>query len=305
MTRAVEKPRSQRTSEPASRRSVAMPGPDLAHAPAVQRQRTDAIHASPYVVAQRQRVQGLFGAPVQRVAHDAPVQRVGLQKAQEDLRGGGVASNLLGSFIQKHISLGAKSNINFARTHRGRPNPAQKNTVVADARELKTQLAAGTWTSDGNGGWAIKAAGDVQLQDTQRRGGAIAAEPPKAKPVVGPEDAASFEVSAGEIVAVTGVTADELTAAKQVAGTYPKNGIPAKKLAYRKKLVDAVTASRAAAFADSEAAWVRANFSQIGAVPIDLVTTTRSDIEGIATRGEQVKVNMNADGNIYHFDGYN
>lgn len=176
--------------------------------------------------------------------------------------------------------------------------------MITDARALKTQLAAGTWTSDGSGGWAIQAAGNVQLQDTTRRGGAIAAEPPKPKAVVSAEEAGSFAVDSGEIVDVTGMSDEELDAAKRKSGAYPKNGNSGKKLAYRQKLVQAVTAQRAAAFADSEAAWVRANFSTIGNTAIDVNATTRNEIEAIPTRGEQVKVNMNADGNIYHFDGY-
>lgn len=305
MRRAVEKQGSRRTTEPAARRSGGTSGAHGGPVASLQQQRTDAIHASPHVVAQRQRLQSLFGQPVQRADHDAPVQRVGMQKAQQDLRGGGIVQNLLGSFVQKHINVNATGNIDFARVHRTRPNPPQKNTVVADARELKTQLADGTWTPDGPGAWAIKAAGDVQLQDTTRRGGAIAAEPPKAKAVVSADDAVSFEVAAGEVVSVVGVDDGELDVAKQKAGAYPKNGNGVKKREYRQKLVNAVTALRAAAFADSEAAWVRANFQTIGGTAIDTNTTTRSEIEAIPTRGEQVKVNMNDAGNIYHFDGYN
>lgn len=305
MTRSIQKQGNHRTSESASRRSEGMAQAGTAHAPAVQRQRIEAIQASPHVAAQRQRLRSLFGTLVQRVDHDAPVQRVGLQKAQQDLRGGGIVQNLLGSFVQKHINVDAKGNIDFARIHHTRPNPPQKNTVVANARELKTQLADGTWTPDGHGAWAIKAAGDVQLQDTTRRGGAIAADPPKAKAVVSADNAESFEVAGGEVVSVIGVDDGELDVAKQKAGTYPKNGNGVKKRDYRQKLVNAVTALRAAAFADSEAAWVRANFQKIGGTAIDADTTTRGEIEAIPTRGEQVKVNMNDAGNIYHFDGYN
>ena len=149
MRRAVEKQGSTRTTEPAARRPGVTAGAHGGPVASLQQQRTDAIHASPHVVAQRQRVQSLFGQPVQRADHDAPVQRVGMQKAQQDLRGGGIVQNLLGSFVQKHININATGNIDFARVHRTRPNPPQKNTVVADARELKTQLAAGTWTVDG------------------------------------------------------------------------------------------------------------------------------------------------------------
>ena len=126
-----------------------------------------------------------------------------------------------------------------------------------------------------------------------------------AKPVVSADDAPKFEVAAGKVISVVGVDDGELDVAKQKAGAYPKNGNGVKKREYRQKLVDAVTELRTAAYADSEAAWVRANFSKIGNTPIDLNATTRSDIEGIPTRGEQVKVNMNDAGDIYHFDGYN
>jgi len=295
MQKAIEKQGRNRTSEPASRRSETSSSRDSHYGAATQRPRTEAIDASPLVVAQRQRLQSLFGPPV---------QRIGIEKAKQDLRGGGFASNLLGSFLQKHISIGAKSNIDFARTHRARPDPRQTNTVVADARELKTQLAAGTWTEEAPGAWAIEAAGNVQLQDTKRRGAAIAAEPPKAEAVVPADQAENFEVEGGQIVRVVGVDDVELDAAKQNAGAYPKNGASAKKRAYRTKLVDAVTSLRAAAFADSEAAWVRANFSTIGNTAIDINATTRNQIEAIPTRGEQVRVNMNDAGNIYHFDGY-
>lgn len=295
MYKSIEKQGRNRSSEPASRRSETTSSTNIQRGAATRRQRAEAIDASPLVVAQRQRVQSLFGAPV---------QRIGIQKAKQDLLGGGIGANLLGSFVQKHISLGANSNIDFARTHRARPDPPQRNTVVADARELKTQLAAGTWNEEAPGTWAIEAAGNVQLQDTTRRGAAIAAEPPKAKAVVSADQAESFTVDGGQIVSVVGVADTELQAAKQTAGTYPKNGTSGKKRAYRQKLVDEVTALRAAAFADSEAAWVRANFSAIGNTAIDANATTRNQIEAIPTRGEQVKVNMNNDGNIYHFDGY-
>lgn len=295
-------PRIHRPSEPRDQR-LAPRGPAVAATgPAVQRlqrlQRLADARVSP-------------AASIQRAA--GPLQLKPRSEIIREFRDGLLLANFSGAFIARHIGLGNNDNLAAARIHQSRPAPPPINTVVMDAHALKASLADGVWTDQG-AHWQVVSNGNVELQDTRRRGQAIGdppASPDLLKSPTRGEDAERFTVRDGVVVAVEGASDLEVQAAVQVAGPYPSGSgktIKARRRDYRVSLVREINNSRIAAARDRETVWVKANFRSIGGVALtgNGAPATRADILNIARRTEQVTVFVRqSDGRIYHFDGYN
>jgi hypothetical protein len=242
---------------------------------------------------------------VQRMAGSPVVQLKTINEIKLEMGAGSILSNFAQGFIVNHIGSGNNTNMEAAKIHATRPAPPPVNTVIVDARELKTKLIAGAWTDPGNGYFDVTTHGNTDRQNTTRRGAAIAAPPAKsAKLAFGGtgDDADKFTVANGAVTAITGVSPAELNDAVTACGPYPPNSNKKKeRREYRGALVKRVNDQRTATDGAVGANWIQANFSHIGATAIDATYTSEALVNGIAPANQAVRVYISINtGNIYH-----
>jgi hypothetical protein len=245
----------------------------------------------------------------QHVAQRSEIEPIQLKTeaaVKQELRGGGILSNFAADFINSHLGLGANNNIAACKIHAARAAPPDRNTVVMDARALKTQAEAGQWTSSGSK-WKVDTANQIALQSTRKLNAAI--NPPPAAAVLlnfngDGQHADKFSVAAGVITEVEGATNAEVAAAVALAGAYPASNKKPQRRAYRTDLVNRINSARRDLADTALVNWVKAEFRSIGGTAMhgNAAITTVAHINAVATRNKQVEVYIGQNsGDIYHF----
>lgn len=253
--------------------------------------------ASPRAAAQALQLHALFGTGI--------MQRKSQEAVRKELANGLLMANLQGNFITNH-GQGVANNVEAAKVHARRKNVPQTNTVIKDLHALKQGLAGEPFAPQGEDSWRVTTKAPIDLVDTTKKNGAIAAEAAAAVPVATDLGGDAFQYDGNLVESVKGLalTAEDLEYANQQAGAKPKSSAkPQVKNDYRLRFLRAVNTHRREQAAAGAQAWVKANFTHITGTP--LAGLAASAINGIAAKRERATVFISkASGDIWHFDGY-
>ena len=246
----------------------------------------------------------------QGMAPTVVIQRKSMDLVKQELKNKASLANFSIQFIPKHIGLtGTNTNVDAARVHATRANPPQTNTVVANAKTFKNALAEGNWAVRADGeSWAVTTNNPVALKSTRKKPGEFTAPPNPPVATVQANQPDKFTVEPGQgITSITGVSANELSAAVAEVGNYPKSSASSdKKRRYRERLIGHVQNQRTALHSSQTAAWVQANFNRVGATNLNVGNAgTVDQINAIPgqTANVTVWIGINT-GDIFHLDGY-